>query len=144
MVGHKVLHGISNFIPTQATENKQFLEVVQVCVPDARQDLPAIKPTYHSEPAYRKPQAHEFCQMYGGSQENRARSTGRCGHRGRARPGLSEEVSGWAYFWGLLLGPWEHTVGASTPVRLSTVKDGLELREVLHEVGREGRKGWQV
>lgn len=35
-------------------------------------------------------------------------------------------------------------LGASTPVRLSTVKDGLEFREVLHEVGREGRKGWQV
>lgn len=52
MVGHKILHGISNLVPTQATENKQFLEVVQVCVPDTRQLLPATKPTFlESQPS---------------------------------------------------------------------------------------------
>lgn len=42
--GYKVLHGIGNLVPTQAAEDQQLLELVQVLVPDARQGLPATVP----------------------------------------------------------------------------------------------------
>lgn len=42
--GHEILHGIGNLVPTQAAENQQLLELVQVLIPDARQGLPATEP----------------------------------------------------------------------------------------------------
>lgn len=42
--GHEVLHGVGNLVPTQATQDQQLLELVQVLVPDARQGLPATVP----------------------------------------------------------------------------------------------------
>lgn len=37
---HEILHGVGDLVPTQAAENQQLLELVQVLIPDARQGFP--------------------------------------------------------------------------------------------------------
>lgn len=42
--GDKVLHGVGNLVSTQAAQDQQLLELVQVLIPDSRQGFPVILP----------------------------------------------------------------------------------------------------
>lgn len=43
---HEILHGVGDLVPTQAAENQQLLELVQVLIPDARQGFPVTVSMY--------------------------------------------------------------------------------------------------